>query len=167
MREARANEAEALAAIHEAAFGQPDEARLAARLLREARPLVSWVAEEASRPIGHVLFTEVAIEGGGKRPAAGALAPVGVLPLAQGRGLGSALIRAGIEACRPLGWELLFVLGNPSYYGRFGFRLAAPLGLHYASHDFDVAFQVQELRPGALAGAAGWVRYHPAFDTLV
>jgi predicted N-acetyltransferase YhbS len=88
---------------------------------------------------------------------------VGVLPEEQGRGAGSALIRAGIEVARGLGWPLLFVLGNPAYYGRFGFTLAAPHGLHYESHDFDVAFQVQELAPGALADAHGWVRYHPAF----
>ncbi len=124
------------------------------------------MAEEAGRPVGHVLFSAVTIERGPKSPAAGALAPVGVLPAAQGRGVGSALIRAGIASAHGLGWQLLFVLGNPSYYGRFGFQLAAPHGLHYASHDFDSAFQVQELAPGALAGARGWVRYHPAFDAL-
>jgi putative acetyltransferase len=89
-----------------------------------------------------------------------------VLPSAQGRGVGAALIRAGIRECRTLRWPLLFVLGNPSYYGRFGFQLASPHGLHYASHDFDAAFQVQELVPAALAGTTGWVRYHAAFDAL-
>jgi putative acetyltransferase len=97
---------------------------------------------------------------------AGGLAPVGVLPDAQAAGAGSALIRAGIEASRALGWELLFVLGNPAYYGRFGFVLAAPHGLHYESHAFDGAFQVQELVGGALARSRGWVRYHPAFSEL-
>jgi len=86
-----------------------------------------------------------------------------VLPDAQGLGTGAALIRAGIEASRALDWRLLFVLGNPSYYARFGFALAAPHRLHYASHAFDVAFQVLELTPGALAGVTGWVRYHAAF----
>jgi predicted N-acetyltransferase YhbS len=129
-------------------------------------PRVSLVAEEAAGAIGHVLFTEVAIEGDGARITAGALAPVGVLPPAQGRGVGAGLIRAGIGRCRTLPWPLLFVLGSPRYYGRFGFQLAAPHGLHYASHDFDVAFHVQELVPGALAGTRGWVRYHPAFDAL-
>ena len=81
-----------------------------------------------------------------------------MLPDAQGRGAGGALIRAGIEASRALGWELLFVLGNPAYYGRFGFVLAAPHGLHYESHAFDARFQVQELAaarsPARAAGSA-------------
>ena len=150
--------------VHEAAFGRPDEARLVARLRQEARPCVSLVAERGGRAIGHVFFSPVTIEG--DRAIAGGLAPVGVLPDAQGAGAGGALVRAGIEASRALGWELLFVLGNPAYYGRFGFVLAAPHGLHYESHAFDVAFQVQELAGGALARTRGWVRYHPAFADL-
>jgi putative acetyltransferase len=152
--------------VHEAAFGRPDEAKLVARLRQEARPCVSLVAEAAGRVIGHVFFSSVTIEGEGLGGLAGGLAPVGVLPGEQGRGAGDALIRAGIEASRALGWQLLFVLGNPAYYGRFGFVLAAPHGLHYESHAFDAAFQVQELSAGALARTRGWVRYHPAFAEL-
>ena len=91
---------------------------------------------------------------------------MGVLPDAQGGGVGTALIRAALAACHGLGWRLLFVLGDPAYYARFGFTLAAPHGLHYASRAFDAAFQVQELEPGALARHAGWVRYHAAFDEV-
>jgi putative acetyltransferase len=176
--------------VQEAAFGRPDEARLAARLRQEASPLVSLVAEQGGRVVGHVLFSPVTVEGDRPNPAAaslasgslragapfartgqaelaaGALGPVGVLPDAQGRGTGAALIRAGIEACRALDWRILFVLGNPAYYARFGFDLAAPRGLHYASHAFDAAFQVQELAPGALALVSGWVRYHGAFSEV-
>jgi putative acetyltransferase len=131
--------------------------------VQEAAPLVSLVAEEGARVIAHVLFSPVTVEGDRASASAGALGPVGVLPEAQGRGTGAALIRAGIEACRAFDWPLLFVLGAPAYYARFGFALAAPYGLHYASHAFDVAFQVQELTPGALTNAHGWVRYHAAF----
>jgi putative acetyltransferase len=154
--------------VHEAAFGRPDEARLVARLRQEASPLVSLVAEQAGRVIGHVLFSPVTVEDERERPGvtAGALGPVAVLPDAQGQGAGASLIRAGIEACRALDWRILFVLGDPTYYARFGFGLAARRGLHYASHAFDAAFQVQELAPGALAGIEGWVRYHAAFDEV-
>jgi putative acetyltransferase len=152
--------------VHEAAFGRPDEARLVARLRQEARPCVSFVAECGGRTIGHVFFSPVAIGGDRAAPPAGALAPVGVLPEEQGRGAGGALIRAGVEASRALGWELLFVLGNPAYHARFGFVLAAPHGLHYESHAFDAAFQVQALAAGALGRSRGWVRYHPAFAEL-
>lgn len=188
MRADRPSDARDVWTVHEAAFGRPDEARLAARLRQEASPLVSLVAEQAGRVIGHVLFSPVTLEGDHPSPAAtssvpsaranaaparsepqasvvaGGLGPVGVLPDAQGLGTGAALIRAGIAACRALDWRILFVLGDPAYYVRFGFGLAAPHRLHYASHAFDAAFQVQELAAGALAGVEGWVRYHAAFS---
>jgi putative acetyltransferase len=162
VRPERPEDARAVWTVHEAAFGRPAEARLVARLRQEARPSVSLVAERGGRVVGHVFFSPVEI---GSVPA-GALAPVGVLPQEQARGAGGALVRAGIEASRALGWELLFVLGDPAYYGRFGFVLAAPRGLRYESAAFDAAFQVQELAPGALARGRGWVRYHPAFAEL-
>ena len=162
IRPDRPSDARAIWTVHEAAFGRPDEARLAARLVQEAAPLVSLVAEQAGRVVGHVLFSPVTLEDRMELPL-GALGPVGVLPDAQGEGAGSALIRAGIEACRAHDWRVLFVLGAPAYYARFGFELAAPRGLHYESHAFDSAFQVREPVPGALGGLAGWVRYHAAF----
>ena len=185
IRPDRPSDARAIWTVHEAAFGRPDEARLGARLVQVAAPLVSLVAEQQARPagtsergasaqraagerrsswrvVGHVLFSPVTLEDRMELPL-GALGPVGVLPDAQGEGAGSALIRAGIEACRAHDWRVLFVLGAPAYYARFGFELAAPRGLHYESHAFDSAFQVRELVPGALAGLAGWVRYHAAF----
>jgi putative acetyltransferase len=166
IRPERPEDARAVWTVHEAAFGRPGEAQLVARLRQEARPAVSLVAEHGGRIIGHVFFSPVTIDGAPEALPAGGLAPVGVLPDAQGRGAGGALIRAGIEAARELGWQLLVVLGNPAYYGRFGFVLAAPHGLHYESHDFDVAFQVQELAGGALGRARGWVHYHPSFAEL-
>lgn len=166
MRPERPADARAVWTVQEAAFGRPDEAKLVARLRQQASPYVSLVAEAAGRVTGHVFFSPVTLEAERPAPPAGGLAPVGVLPEAQGRGAGVALIRAGVEASRALGWRLLFVLGNPAYYGRFGFQLAAPNGLHYESHAFDRAFQVQELVPGTLDELRGWVRYHPAFAEL-
>jgi predicted N-acetyltransferase YhbS len=147
--------------VHEAAFGRPDEARLAARLRQEASPLVSLVAEERGRVIAHVLFSPVTLEG--DATPAGALAPVGVLPDAQGRGAGTALIRAGIAACRSLDWRLLFVLGAPAYYGRFGFMLAAPRGLHYASHAFDVAWSSPPVRSLVQRAGCSTTRHSPSW----
>ena len=59
--------------------------------------------------------------------------------------------------------SVLFVLGSPAYYSRFGFRSAPARDLRYGGEPLDSAFQVLELVPGALAGSRGWVRYHPAF----
>jgi putative acetyltransferase len=60
----------------------------------------------------------------------------------------------------------VFVLGDPSYYSRFGFVLAAPRGFRYESEAFDAAFQVLELEEGVLSGCRGRVRYHPVFGEV-
>ena len=152
-----------VARLVEAAFGQPDEARLVEALRGSVRPLVSLVAEEDGAVRGHVMVSPVKI---GDGPEAGGLAPVAVDPEHQGRGLGGRLVRAALERSRALGWPLVVLLGDPAYYARFGFELAAPHGLHYQDHAFDAGFQVFAFDPGALAALEGWVRYPAAFDAL-
>jgi putative acetyltransferase len=152
--------------VQEAAFGRPDEADIVDRVRASASPHLSLVAEMRGRVVGHIFFSQVSIDGSRPAPPSGGLAPVGVHPSVQGRGAGSALIRAGLRACPEFGWKAVFLVGDPAYYSRFGFVLAAPLGLHYESEAFDSAFQVLELEPGALAGCTGWVRYHEAFANV-
>jgi putative acetyltransferase len=164
IREERAGDEARVAELVEAAFGQPEEARLVEALRRDADPTLSLVAEVEGRIAGHIFFSPVAIECAGAPPCGG-LAPVAVDPERQGLGIGSALVRAGLVRCPDLGWRAVFLLGNPAYYGRFGFELAAPT-LRYESEAFDSAFQKIELEPGVLSGLHGFVRYHPAFGDL-
>jgi len=98
------------------------------------------------------------------RPIA-ALGPMAVLPAWQKRGVGSQLVRTGLEICRAAGYDLVIVLGHTTYYPRFGFQPAPPLGIRW-EHGADAHFMVLELRPGALAGATGVVRYRPEFDDV-
>ncbi len=146
-----------------AAFGCRDEAELVEALRERARPQLSLVAEEAGRVVGHVFFSPVEIDPPGRPVGLAGLAPLGVEPARQGRGIGSALVRAGLERCPGLGWQAVFLLGDPAYYGRFGFVAAAPLGFTYGDPGVDPALQVIELRAGALAGRSGRVCYHAAF----
>ena len=117
--------------IHRVAFG--DEGDRVARLTRELRasewyePELSFVAEEDGVLVGHVMNTWNWLEGGS--PQVLQLSPLGVLPEHQGRGHGSALVRASLDAVRARGEPLLLVEGNPAYYGRFGFVRADELGL--------------------------------------
>ena len=152
--------------VNECAFGRPAEALLVDRLRASADPVFSFVAEEAGQVVGHILFSpvEVASEGGAF-PALG-LAPMAVLPARQRRGIGSRLVRAGLRACRDAGRPVVFVLGHPGYYPRFGFTPAHAKGI---TCTYDVppdAFMVAELVPGALAGRTGTVHYHPAFEDV-
>jgi putative acetyltransferase len=152
--------------VHEAAFGRPDEARLVEALRRSERPTLSLVAEWAGRVEGHVFLSPVAIEGAADAPPAAGLAPLGVAPAVQGRGVGGALMRAALSRAPSLGWRAVFLLGDPGYYARFGFVLAAPRGFHYESPAFDSAFQMRELAPAALSGLGGFVRYADAFASV-
>jgi putative acetyltransferase len=156
----------AVQAIHEAAFGRSAEAELVSALRRGAAPRVCLVAEAAGSADGElagpVMVSPVALVAH-TALAAGGLAPVAVRPERQRCGIGADLVRAALTQCVAVGWGAVFVLGDPAYYRRFGFTLAAPGGLHYESPDFDGAFQVRELVPGAIASCRGWVRYHTAF----
>ena len=115
------------AGIHAAAFRGPTEAALVDTLWDEEGNL-SLVAEQDDRVVGHVLFTRVQVRGRRVWDAL-ALAPIAVRPERQGDGIGGALVRAGLKACRQAGEEVVFVLGDPAWYGRFGFRPASERGV--------------------------------------
>ena len=158
-------------AIHHvevAAFGREDEAVLVDQLRENGGITLSLVAEQEGEIVGHVLFSPVTVEREQRGFTALALGPVAVLPERQNQGIGSALIRAGLEQCRVKGQPLVFVLGSPDYYPRFGFQPAVPLGFDSVytpdKNDDHPYFMVAELEPGTLAGKAGFVRYRPEFD---
>lgn len=150
--------------INESAFGHADEARLVESLTRRARPLLSLVAESGGAIAGHILFTPVTLDGFAELLMG--LAPMAVAPDKQRCGIGSALVRAGLDGCRSLGAAAVVVLGHPGYYPRFGFVPATRFGLRCEYDAPAEAFMALELRPHALAGAGGSVRYHPAFAEL-
>lgn len=152
--------------VNEAAFGSPTEADLVAALREVARPYISLVAVLDGQVVGHIFFSPVTIEAEESASTAMALGPMAALPAYQRQGVGSQLVRAGLKACRRAGHEVVFVLGHPSYYPRFGFAPASAQGLRCLYPVPDEVFMVAELRAGALAGRRGLVRYHPAFDQV-
>lgn len=165
IRPERPEDHAAVAALHERAFGQPAEARLVAALRAAGAATLSLVAEEDGQVVGHVLFSPVSVDDGAGGWAALGLGPVAVRPERQRRGIGAALVRAGLAACRDNGHTVVLVLGHAEYYPRFGFRPAAGAGLRW-EHGHDASFFVAELAPGALAGRAGVVRYRPEFAAV-
>jgi len=148
-----------IAAVHRAAFPTDLESRLVDALRDAGRLVVSDVAEADGAIVGHVAFSPVTVEGidlGGI-----GLAPLAVLPAWQRRGVGSALVPAGLAACRGLGYRFVVVLGDPAYYGRFGFARADALGLTNEYHP-GPEFQVLALAADGLP-SPGLVRYAPEF----
>ena len=145
-----------------AAFESAAEADLVAALRQQARPLVSLVAQEGDEIVGHILFSPVSLGEHAGLSLMG-LAPMAVAPAQQLKGVGSALVRAGLESCRALGTGAAVVLGHPGYYPRFGFQPSVRFGI---ASEYDVppeTFMVLELRPGYLSGAAETVKFHAAF----
>ena len=148
----------AVHAVHKAAFPTDAEARLVDAIRANGNDRVSLVAEMGGKVVGHVLFSPVGVDG---HEGIG-LAPVAVLPDFQGRGIGAALIKAGIAACRELGVRFIVVLGAPRYYQRFGFR-PTHLGNEYGAGE---EFMALELEPHALAAVHGVVKYGMEFSAF-
>jgi putative acetyltransferase len=147
------------------AFGQRVEVDLIDRLRADGDILISLVAvAENGELVGHILFSRLRIEGArdGATEAA-ALAPLAVRPEHQGKGVGSALTKAGVRACTARGLAAIIVVGDPKFYRRFGFSAAEARGL--VSPFPGDAFMALALKPGALR-AKGTVRYAAAFNAL-
>ena len=147
--------------VNEAAFGQPDEADLVDSLRNEGVVLASLVAELETRVVGHILFSRMSIETSSDRVSAVALAPMAVLPEQHHRGIGGKLIKHGLDLLRRQGEQVVIVVGHPDYYPRFGFSTDKARSL--ASPFPPEVFMALELRPSALDGVRGKVRYPDAF----
>ncbi|CAN0621597.1 putative acetyltransferase [Burkholderia multivorans] len=178
LRDARADEAAAIAGVIGAAFsGTPHGGRLEQRFVDALRAdgqlAVSLVAERDDRIIGHVAFSPVAIGRAAIGPAGSsaagssaagthagwyALAPLSVRPECRRQSIGAGLVRTGLDALRRLGARGCVVLGEPAYYARFGFDAAASLVFPSAPAPCLLALSFEEALP-----PAGEVRYHDAF----
>jgi len=152
----------AVRAVNLAAFNTSAEANLVDALRLQAAPIVSLVADEDATIVGHIFFSPVALSGHPDTAMMG-LAPMAVLPARQRRGIGSALVREGLERCKRLRCAAVVVLGHADYYPRFGFAPASLFGMACEYDVPDEVFMALELERGSLKGKRGTARYHGAF----
>ena len=167
IRPAQPADLSAIAAVHRAAFLTDLEARLVRLLVERCQDTLSLIGLAESHVAGHVLFSPATIESGGQTVATGlGLAPVAVLPVYQNRGLGTALIRAGLERCREMGCPFVVVLGEPAYYSRFDLEPASRYGLtgEYGGGD---AFQILWLKEPTSQPQGCLVRYAAEFRAIL
>lgn len=157
----------AIAAVHGAAFPTPEGAAepVEVGLVEALRADAGWVtglslvAVEDGEVVGHVVCSQGLV---GDTPALG-LGPIGVLPAAQGRGVGAALMTAVLDRARAGGWRVVALLGS-DWYARFGFVPASRLGIHAPDPAWGDHFQALVLDDGP--APAGTFAYAAPFTAL-
>ncbi|NMB79754.1 MAG: N-acetyltransferase [Methanomicrobiales archaeon] len=162
------HDAPEISEVHIQAFAQDRESRLVEALREDGNinPELSLVAIHKNRTIAHILFCPVTIVSATGEIPALSLATLGVHQDYQCMGIGAALVEAGLDQCRRLGHGIVIVVGHPGYYPRFGFTMAKESGILPPFPCRDNVFMALPLKPGALDGSGGMVRYPEAFDRV-
>jgi len=160
-----ADDADSVFEVHRRAFdGQTEESRIVQRIHNAEKAVVSLVAVEKDRVVGHVLFSPTAVDDHEGDVELVGLGPVGVLPENQHEGIGSLLIQQGVAKCRKAGIDAVVVLGDPGYYSRFGFERASKYGLGN-EYGADEEFMISLLREERLDDVDGIVTFPPEFPS--
>ncbi|MDU0331832.1 N-acetyltransferase [Paenibacillus sp. 3LSP] len=161
-------DARALFALHFQAFGErEDESKLVDRIRNSPQyiPSLSLVAEHEGQIVGHALFSKA--EAVGKEQVSHevvVLAPLAVSPSFQKQGIGTQLIQEGLQRTQELGYGVVFLIGHPEYYPRFGFKPARSLGFELKQFEVpDEVFMAMELKEGATLSIQGELLYPEAF----
>ena len=156
IRPATLDDAEAITALTDAAFGTPEEAQIIAQLAQDGDSLASLVAHNDREILGHIQFFKVWVDG---EDIACGLGPVSARPDVQKRGIGAGLIRFGLTLMEGAGRSHCFLLGHADYYPRFGFsaELAATFDSPWSGPNF-MAIKLTETGP-----TSGTLRYPAAF----
>lgn len=166
IREEKITDKEYIWKVNQEAFNGVEEANLVNALRDSGCPQISLVAEIDHEVVGHILFTPVTLsENHGDLKLIG-LAPMAVLNRYQRKGIGTELVKAGLQRCKEQGYDAVVVLGHPTYYPRFGFVPAKQFGIR---SEYDVpndVFMILELTPGSLSGQHGTIHYHEAFSNV-
>lgn len=161
VREASDDDLDAVLAVERQAFGGDVEADLVRALMADptAEPRLSLVAFRDGKAVGHVLVTAAKVSDSDLPVAI--LAPLAVIPGEQRKGYGSRLVETGLQRMAEAGVALVFVLGDPRYYSRFGFVPALRLGFtppFPLPADQEYAWMVRALRENAIGVAPAAVR---------
>jgi putative acetyltransferase len=152
--------------INTDAFGTEEEANLVNELRSSGCSYVSLVAETEDKVVGYILFTPVKLSGNKNNLKIAGLAPMAVSSQYQNKGIGSKLVKAGLDHCKSLGYNAVVVLGHPNYYPKFGFVPSVKYGIKSEYEVPDEVFMILELTPGSLKNHKGVIKYHEAFGSV-
>ena len=166
IREEKISDVEMIWNVNAQAFESEAEANLVNALRDSGISFISLVAEEDEEIIGHILFTPVELIGDDSGLKLMGLAPMAVLPKLQKKGIGSQLVKTGIENCLIQGFDAIVVLGHPVYYPKFGFVPSVKYGIKSEYDVPDETFMVLELKGSSLKDKNGIIKYHAAFGSV-
>ena len=151
----------AIESLYPEAFPDEDLLPFVRDLLVDESVTTSLVGVIDSRIVGNVIFTLCGVEGG--QADISLLAPLAVTPSRHGQGIGSELVRAGLQRLQDNGVSAVCVLGDPAFYGRLGFRRSTSIQPPYRlPAEYDGAWQSQDLgeagpaRSGVLTVPRQW-----------
>lgn len=139
IRDEQPDDAPGIATLLRGVFDGDLEATLVEQLRAGGEYAFSMVADCGGEIAGHAGFARAAIETKKGTLAVIWLVPVGVGAAYQARGIGSAVVREGLERCRAQGFDYAVVVGNPDYYQRFGFGPAPELQSRFAGEALMLA----------------------------
>jgi putative acetyltransferase len=147
------------------AFGQPAEADLVDKLRQACDDALFLVAEEDDRIVGHIAFTPVVIANRKAKVEGMGLAPMAVLPGRQRQGIGSKLVRRGLDILRKRDCPYVIVLGHPAYYPRFGFEPASGYNISCQWQGIpDDTFMIFVFDQITLQNVSGVAKYRDEFN---
>ena len=152
--------------INAEAFETKEEADLVNALRDSGVSYISLVYEKNNELVGHILFTPVELVGDTSDLKLMGLAPMAVSPKLQNKGIGSSLIKAGIQQCINDGYDAIIVLGHPDYYPKFGFVPSVKYGIKTEYEVPEDVFMVLEVKENSLKGKKGTIKYHEAFGSV-
>ena len=163
IRQEQSKDLKTIREVNRRAFGQTQEADLVDKLRQNYHELLSLVAVRQNEVVGHILFTPVTIQSAARTARGIGLAPMAVLPEYQRQGIGSKLVRSGIEQLKKRQCPFIIVLGHAGYYPKFNFEPASRYGIRSEWEVEDGTFMILLLNESEMQGISGVARYLPEF----
>ncbi len=159
------NDYDSVRIVNDLAFGQSEEGRIVDKLRKTCQETISLVAVIGDKIIGHIFFSPVEIIHNDTHIIGMGLAPMAVLPDFQKQGIGSLLVKEGLQRIKKTDCSFIIVLGHEHYYPRFGFELASKYGLKAQWEGVpEETFMVLIMNKTAMTGVSGVAKYRSEFD---
>ncbi len=165
VREENKNDIEAIRAVNDRAFNQPQEGMVIEKLRNSGCDILSLVAVKDNEIAGHILFSPVVLDDHPGGTGGMGLAPMAVMQEFQGQGIGSMLVREGIKRLKERSVPFIIVLGHEQYYPRFGFEPASKYGIKCQWDGIPGAvFMIMILDRHRMKNVKGVARYRDEFN---